>query len=339
MNNTTNRPFMLIIYGPTGVGKTELALTIAQKIPAEIINMDVGQFYEPLSIGTAKPEWKKSPIPHHLFDIISTPLNYTVNEYRAAVYTTVEEVRARGNLPILVGGSGFYLHALLFSQQAAGEDKDFSHFYAEETDLWKKLNAIDPQRAIHIDKNDKYRIQRALNIWHTTGKLPSSFAPVYNPQADYLLLFVERDRQELKNRINQRVKEMFEQGWIQETESLLNTSWQQFIQKKNLIGYREIVDYLAGEKDEKAFLSMIEIISAQTRQYAKRQFTFWRKLEREIKKEKQYTGMSIGCLETVNLTNTTIDLYSNELLKLSFTLRCTAHGDPVKKNKIGKNNE
>jgi len=330
---------MLIIYGPTGVGKTDLALAIAERVPAEIINMDVGQFYEPLSIGTAKPEWKKSPIPHHLFDIISTPLNYTANDYREAVYELIEEVRSRGNLPILVGGSGFYLHALLFSNSAAGEDKDFSHLYRDQADLWKKLNEIDPERAVRINKNDKYRIQRALNIWHATGKLPSSFSFPYNPQADYLLLFVERDREELRNRINQRVKEMFEHGWIQEVERLIDTPWQEFIRKKNLIGYREIVDYLAGEKDKKSFSSMVEMISAQTRQYAKRQFTFWRKLEREIKKEKQYTGMSVGCLETVNLTTTTIDLYSNELLKLYPTLACTAARGPREKNKIGKNNE
>src|SRR5271156_1977599 len=113
MKTKVNHPCMLIVYGPTGVGKTDLALAIAKRIPAEIINMDVGQFYTPLSIGTAKPDWKQSPIPHHLFDIINNPINYTVNDYRTVLYTTVKEILARGNLPILVGGSGFYLHSLL----------------------------------------------------------------------------------------------------------------------------------------------------------------------------------------------------------------------------------
>jgi tRNA dimethylallyltransferase len=306
---------MLIIYGPTGVGKTEMALAIAEQIPSEIINMDVGQFYTPLSIGTAKPDWKNSPIPHHLFDIIDTPANYTASEYRTILYKTVQEVIQRGNLPILVGGSGFYLHALLFPPHVAREDKDMSHEYPQGTNLWQELYKIDPVRAIAIDKSDEYRIKRALSIWYATGNLPSSYAPVYNPQVDYLLLFVERDRQELKNRINQRVLEMFDSGWMQEAESIAHTPWKDFIQHKNLIGYSEIFDYLSGEKTEVAFCRMIDSISAKTRQYAKRQFTFWRKLEREIKKEKQYTGTSIGCLEAVNLTDTNIHLYSNELSK------------------------
>src|SRR5579863_9779399 len=121
-NKIINRPFMLIVYGPTGVGKTDVALAIAQHIPAEIINMDMGQFYTPLSIGTAKPDWKNSPIPHHLFDIIDTPINYTVAEYRTMLYKTVQEVIGRGNLPILVGGSGFYLHSLLFPPHTAFPD-------------------------------------------------------------------------------------------------------------------------------------------------------------------------------------------------------------------------
>jgi len=306
---------MLILYGPTGVGKTEAALAVAQHIPAEIINMDVGQFYTPLSIGTAKPDWKNSPIPHHLFDIINTPVNYTVSEYRTILYKTVSEVIQRGNLPILVGGSGFYLHALLYPPQVAIEDKDISSLYNQDADLWQELYKIDPVRAVAIDKSDEYRIKRALSIWHATGNLPSSYAPVYKPEADYMLIFIERDRQALKTRINLRVHEMLEHGWIDETRKLIDTPWQSFIQKKNLIGYAEIFDYLQGEQTPADFSRMVEVISAKTRQYAKRQFTFWRKLEREIKKEKQYTGTSIGCLDVVNLTDTEIQSYINELVK------------------------
>jgi len=315
MKKKIKHPFMLIVYGPTGVGKTDLALAIAEQVPAEIINMDVGQFYTPLSIGTAKPDWKNSPVPHHLFDIINEPVNYTVSEYRTVLYKTAREIIARGNLPILVGGSGFYLHSLLFAHRETVQDKDISHLYPQGTDLWQELYKIDPQRAFRIDKADEYRIKRALSIWHTTGKLPSSYAPVYNPEADYLLLFVERDRQELRERINARVRTMLNQGWIQEAEVLINTPWQRFIEKKNLIGYKEIFDYIVGEKKRSTFDHMVEVISAQTRQYAKRQHTFWRKLEREIKKENQYTGIGVGCLETVNLTNREIHLYINELLK------------------------
>jgi tRNA dimethylallyltransferase len=306
---------MLIIYGPTGVGKTDMALAIAAKIPSEIINIDMGQFYTPLSIGTAKPDWKNSAVPHHLFDIINTPINYTVTEYRILLYKTVKDVIERGKLAILVGGSGFYLHSLLFSLQVAIQDNDISFLYPADADLWQELYCVDPQRALNIDKADTYRIKRALNIWHVTGELPSSFAPIYHPEADYLILFLERDRKELYQRINDRVLEMFNQGWIAEAQALMQTPWKQFIQHKNLIGYKEIFDYLSSKKTEEIFSDMLDKIRAQTRQYAKRQFTFWRKLEREIKKEKQYTNKNIGCLEVVNLTNMKIDLYINELLK------------------------
>lgn len=312
---TIKMPFMLVIYGPTGVGKTDFALAIAQAIPAEIINMDVGQFYTPLSIGTAKPHWRESPITHHLFDIIDTPINYTVTEYRSLLYKTVKEVSDRGNLPILVGGSGFYLHALLFPPQGAIPDVDISVLYSEDTNLWQELYKIDPQRASRIDKADKYRIERALTIWHATHKLPSLYIPTYDPEADFMILFLERDRQELKERINARVLEMLHHGWIEETQKLEHTPWRPFIQQKNLIGYNEIFQYLSQKSDVTLFTKMIEEISAQTRQYAKRQFTFWRKLEREINKEKQYTGTYVGCLETVNLTNMKIHLYINELLQ------------------------
>ena len=315
MKKQLKRPFVLILYGPTGVGKTDIALSIGQKIPAEIINMDVGQFYTPLSIGTAKPDWRSSPIPHHLFDIIDTPVNYTVAEYRTLVYKKVDEVISRGNLPILAGGSGFYLHSLLFPPQASFADMDITPFYDKNSDLWQELHAIDPQRAMNIDKNDIYRIRRALGIWHATGKLPSSYVSDYKPLVDYLLIFLERDRQELKKRIDERVIEMFNADWIMEAEQLMGTPWQQFIERKNLIGYKEIFDYLAHEKNKKTFDKMVELIQNQTRQYAKRQFTFWRKLEREIKQKSVYTGTSVGCLETLNLTNLNINLYIDELVK------------------------
>jgi tRNA dimethylallyltransferase len=322
MQKLKNRPRMLIIYGPTGVGKTDLALAIAQKVPAEIVNMDVGQFYTPLSIGTAKPDWKNNPIPHHLFDIIDTPSNYTVSDYRLVTYEKIKEIIARGKLPILVGGSGFYLHSLLFINPAATQDLASVHLPVLQQsgqnnkmqDIWQELYEIDPVRAEAIDKSDTYRIQRALDIWHTTGKLPSSCAPIYNPEMDYSIIFVERDRQELRDRIYARVLEMLKAGWIKETEKLIGTPWEQFIRKKNLIGYTEILNYLSGEKNSDAFSRMVELISTKTCQYAKRQFTFWRKLEREIKKEKRYTGTSIGCLETVNLTNKKIHLYISKLI-------------------------
>lgn len=311
--NKKNRPFVLIIYGPTAVGKTDLALTISRHIPAEIINMDVGQFYADLSIGTAKPDWKNSTTPHHMFDIIDTPIDYTVHEYRSQAYRLIEEINAKKKLPIVVGGSGFYLHSLLFKQPEITilNNEKYVH-NPDPLFLWQKLYTIDPIRALAIEKTDTYRINRALELWHHTGKLPSSFAPLYEPKFDYILIFVERDLQELKNKIEHRVHEMMHSGWINEAKKMINTPWESFIKKKNIIGYNEIFEHLSGKI---SFATMIEIIATRTKQYAKRQFTFWRKLEREIKKEKQYTGMNVGCLEVVDLTSREVHLYISELLK------------------------
>ena len=316
-----HHPFVLILYGPTGVGKTDLASKIANNTPAEIVNMDMGQFYTPLSIGTAKPDWKNNPIPHHLFDIIDKPRNCTSTEYRTLAYATIRDIISRGKLPILVGGSGFYLQGLLtqspipnFRCSSIGVPGEELRSWGQNK--WDKLYAIDPVRALQIDKADTYRIERALAIWHTTGKLPSSFAPLYNPEMDYYIIFVNRDRQELIQKIKDRVQEMFDAGWLEESQKLLNTDWQPFLYKKNLIGYPEIFDYLTGEKNKNSFFHMLQLIDIQTRQYAKRQCTFWRKLEREIKKEKRYTGTYISCLDTVNLTNIDIDAYVKKLSSL-----------------------
>ncbi len=109
--------FILIIFGPTGVGKTACADHIAKSQPIEIINMDMGQLYTPLTIGTAKPDWQSSPVTHHMFDIINDPVNFTVAEYRSKVAALVQEIWQRNKLPVLVGGSGFYVRSLLFPPQ------------------------------------------------------------------------------------------------------------------------------------------------------------------------------------------------------------------------------
>ena len=307
------QPRILIIYGPTGVGKTDLALSIAAQTPSEIINMDVGQFYKPFSIGTAKPDWKHLSTSHHLFDIIEEPRNLTVVEYREMVTHLIKKITDRGNLVILVGGSGFYLHSLLFppvhnipliNASLSGEKS------------WEFLCAVDPERAKSIHKNDTYRIERALLIWQQTGQKPISLMPEYNPIADFMLLHAGRETAQLNNLINQRVLAMVNQGWIEETKKLISmTDWYNFIRKKKLIGYNEIIDFLESKQDPCSWNYMIEVVSNKTRQYAKRQRTFWRKLKRDIAQQPLRSGVAIGCIEELNLTNLNLRLYINELLQ------------------------
>lgn len=314
MKLQVNNKCALIIYGPTGVGKTEIALTIAEHHLVEIINMDVGQFYTPLTIGTAKPDWKNLSTPHHLFDVINTSESITVSEYRKMVIELVDDIIKRNKIPILVGGSGFYLRSLLFPLKETEPNNHQATFFDKDQNLWEQLYAIDPQRALSISKSDTYRLERALQIWHTLGKKPTEYEPEYNPPFDFLLLNVMRDVEDLNKRINMRVVEMVQSGWIQEVEGLLNTPWHDFIRHKKIIGYNEILNFLTEKHDGASLARTIEIIQNKTRQYAKRQRTFWRKLEREIKQQ-SFSGHSyIGCIQSINLTHQTISVCSNELV-------------------------
>lgn len=320
MNTHTTKSFVVIIYGPTGVGKTDIACALASRIPAEIVNMDVGQFYTPLSIGTAKPDWRNEPAPHHLFDIINEPSSITVAQYRSLLQETIKNIIGRGNIPILVGGSGFYLHSLLFPLKNSLSPVETIAQSTIDENLWQQLYAIDPDRAVCIEKSDTYRITRALEIWQRSGQKPTEFKPDYNPLSDFLLVHVARETPELNDRINKRIIEMIKNGWVEETEGLLGTAWYDFIRNKKIIGYNEIFDFLMGSKDERSYNQMIELIGNKTRQYAKRQRTFWRKLEREIKQAHSYENNYVGCIQSINLTNNDIHLYINELLKQLFSM-------------------
>jgi len=299
----------IMIYGPTGVGKTDFALELASRMPSEIINADIGQMYVPLTIGTAKPAWQEEPAPHHLFDILDEPKDFSVIQYRDIVIPLMEEIWGRNRIPILVGGSGFYLHALLFPPQAKAEQK----IEAQNIDVsWDALHRIDPKRAAAIHPNDVYRIKRALSIWHDTGILPSEYVRSYNPPShSYEAVCINRDRKELYQRINERTHIMLQQGWIEECKDLVGTPWQEFLMRKKLIGYPDIFSYLDGKIDRE---TMVANIQTKTRNYAKRQQVFWQMLQRSIEEEGSHDKLSARAYD-VNLTLHDPSLYINQLLK------------------------
>jgi tRNA dimethylallyltransferase len=279
-----NQNKLIIIYGSTGVGKTEYALGLGQTLNIEIINGDVGQFYEPMAIGTAKPDWKNETIPHHLFDVLTSPLDCTVVEYRKMVLDTVQQVWDRGATPVIVGGSGFYIKSLFFTPRSPATEpltsqstQDSSHTTEE---LWENLKKRDPERAEKLYQQDRYRIERALTLL-SKGVMPSKCAPEYEPiDADVFLCFLNRPRPELYDRINQRTHIMLDAGWIQEVEHLLNTPWQDFLMRKKLIGYNDIITYLTTDCTDQDKEQLCSTIQKKTRNYAKRQVTFWRMLEK-----------------------------------------------------------
>ena len=271
---------VLILTGPTGVGKTDISLGLADYFPIEIINCDMGQFYEPLAIGTAKPLWKQEKIPHHLFDIITKPQDICVITYRTLLKKKIDEIWSRGALPVIVGGSGFYIHSLFFPPHTVKENTylhDWSQYTTEE--LWEQLYEVDSERALKLHKNDRYRIERGLDIWKSTGKLPSTLQPTFDPICPALVVCLTRVREELCKRINSRTITMLNSGWIEEVEHL-SSEWQQFLNEKKLIGYPEIIDYLY--KKDKHLSDLIEIIQKKTCAYAKRQMTYWRRFKKML---------------------------------------------------------
>lgn len=318
--------FFLIISGPTGVGKTDLSFELAKRFSIEIVNCDVGQFYTPLSVGTAKPEWQSEHVPHHLFDIIDEPTSISVTEYRSRLVALFNGIWGRGNLPVLVGGSLFYIRSLLFPPLSQENDGKSSGFLEIDTntpseELWQKLHEIDPKRAQAIDKNDPYRIARALKIWELTRELPSSKVPNFDPLANFHITFVTRDRAELYERINSRLHQMFDAGWVEEVAGL-SDEWQNFLLKKRLIGYPEIIACLKrGSVDScKSNDELIRIIQKKTRNYAKRQMTFWRMLERQVSEAvvdyNAQKGPFTGTCQELNLTFSSVDLYLDHVTQL-----------------------
>lgn len=322
------RNCIIIVFGPTGVGKTHFADLLAAELPAEIVNADMGQFFTPLTIGTAKPNWRNSPIPQHLFDIVNEPRLITVTEYRDRVMSAFENIWARNNIPILVGGSGFYLQSLFFPPEGAhiisdAHEKMAETKFAPEVDRWRQLYEIDPQRALRIHPHDLYRINRALTIYFTTGKKPSDQQPRYQPLASYCFVSLMRDRKQLYDTIDTRARVMLQDGWMEETQRLIGTEWQEFLINKKIIGYDDIIHYLLqSEKCEVDCEELVSVISQKTRNYAKRQITFGTYLMDNLQKAiSDYNDTRSVCYE-FNLTNADAQLYINQLLDQIKKMHC-----------------
>lgn len=284
-----NRLKALIITGPTASGKTQLSEMIAEKFSCEIVNADVGQFYTPLSVGTAKPDLSTVSYKHHLFNIIDKPEDLSVVKYRSLVINSIKDICARGKIPVLVGGSLFYIKSLFFPPQEFSD----SELSANQTKInineldkiqkWELLQKIDPERASMLHPNDSYRIGRALEIWIKTGQKPSNYKPKLETEIDALIIYVQPEIEILKKRICERTIQMIENGgWIEETEKLAGTGWETFLVKKGLIGYPEIFSWVKSGKIKNQLPILVEKIQIQTMQYAKRQRIFWKSFEKEI---------------------------------------------------------
>jgi tRNA dimethylallyltransferase len=300
---------VIVIVGPTGVGKSDFALQLAERLGGEIVNADLGQLYTPLTIGTAKPLWREARVPHHGFDLIDHPLDYNVIEHRSYVISMVDEIQQRGHTPLVVGGSSFYWNALFFPPDQSEKRLPLSMIpdpLEASAASWELLESIDPQRARELHPHDHYRITRAVSLWKTHGILPSLMKPLYNPfRARFLVIATGRPRRELADRINCRVDEMLHAGWVQETRQL-SSAWHTFLLRKKLIGYDDIIR--EGCADDLSH-DCVKRIKQRTRQYAKRQEIYWRSWKKKFdpvaNNHQKYYELS--------LTLSSFDLYLEQL--------------------------
>jgi len=279
---------LLTIVGPTAVGKSGAALVLAKEIGGEIVSADSRKIYKYMDIGTAKPtEEKRKEIPHHLLDLIAPDEEFSAGRFGEEAEKVITQVYERGRVPLLVGGSGLYIVAAtegLFSGPSA--DKGRRKRWKEEAKesgslcLYEKLRKVDPPAASRIHPHDLVRIIRALEVYAETGKPISGLQCRGNrgKSKDYNLIIIglNRPRENLYQRIEQRVERMFDQGLVEEVRSLLRQGYRENLVSMQGLGYKEVCAYLRGEYDES---EAIRLLKRNTRRYAKRQLTWFRKGE------------------------------------------------------------
>lgn len=270
---------LLLVSGPTAVGKSEIALALAQELQAEILTIDSVQLYRGLDIGSAKPTHAEQKlVPHHLLDICEPTSQNTVADFLVAAERALGEIRARGRLPIFVGGTGLYVTALLqgLAELPAADPALRAALELRPTgDLWQELKVLDPESAARLHENDRIRIIRALETMMLGGRKASSVRQQHghNTQVHPAVCLVPiLDRDALQERINQRAKLMLERGLLREVQGLVDACGVE-APALEAIGYKECVATLRGEAPEEG---LADRIALSTRQFAKRQLTFWR---------------------------------------------------------------
>lgn len=281
------KPTALALVGPTGSGKTRTAIRLCRALDAEIVSMDSMQVYRGMDIGTAKPTRAElAAAPHHMIDVVEPDQLFTVSMYREMTCAAMDDILARGKMPLLVGGTGLYLQAVSY-EMSLGENgadrtlREELHRIAGEEDgprrLHERLRAVDPASADKLHPNDIRRVIRALEIYETSGRAKSEQADEQRREGPYRVLVygLSLPREQMYARINARVDEMMKAGLVNEVRGLLARGIEPRTEggAMQAIGYKEIVCALRGEMTmERA----VELIKQGSRRYAKRQWTWFR---------------------------------------------------------------
>lgn len=281
------KPKVVVIVGPTASGKTAVSIELAKKINGEIISADSMQIYKYMDIGTAKPTLDEMQgIKHYMLDVVMPDETFNVAKYKSMAESAIEEILKKGKVPIIVGGTGLYINTLVDGIEFADVpgDEEYRNELIEKgyregaMSIYKELEKIDSESAKKIDPNNIRRVARALEIYKVTGKTKTQLDIESRKEVkyDYRLFGMEWDRETLYNRIDLRVDKMIEAGLIDEVRNVTekfkisNTAVQG-------LGYKEVIEYLNGNI---SYEEMIEKLKLETRHYAKRQLTWFRRDKR-----------------------------------------------------------
>jgi len=278
-------PNLLVIVGPTAVGKTALALDLARRLSGEIVSADSRQIYREMDIGTAKPTRKEQLLaPHHLLDIVAPDEPYTLAQFQADAYAAIDGILAHGKLPLLVGGTGLYVRAVVEGLRIprVPPDKELRAQLARQDRLalFERLRELDPEAAARIDPRNVRRTIRALEVCLTTGERFSELGRASPPPYRITQIGLTMSRPELYARIDARVDRMMEQGLVAEVETLVKRGYSWSLPSMSGLGYREIGAYLRGEVliDE-----AVANIKRDTRDFVRRQYAWFRLKDERIR--------------------------------------------------------
>ena len=278
-----SQPSLFLLAGPTAVGKSEIAVLLAERLGGEIISVDSMQVYRGMDIGTAKPSpGERARVPYHLIDVVDLTVPFDASQFLQLAHRAVADIQTRGRVPILCGGTGLYFKAFLegLSQAPPADAALRTILRATPLDeLLRELAERDPVTYERIDRQNPRRVIRAIEVIRLTGKAftaqrtewqPSSLGP----RPSSLQFGFARTPADLQRRIDARVDGMFRQGWVAETEALLERGLAQNQNAMQALGYRQIVEHLRGERSLPETIALIKI---RTRQFAKRQMTWFRR--------------------------------------------------------------
>lgn len=278
---------VIVIGGPTASGKTALSIELAKKINGEIVSCDSMQIYKDMDIGTAKPTIEEMQgIKHYMISIIPPDQRFSVADYKLKAKEAIKEILSKGKVPIVIGGTGLYIDALIYEIEFLQIETDLEYRNKLEKEveekglefLYEKAKKIDPEAIEKISQNDKKRILRVLELYHQTGKTKTELEKDSrkDPEYDYKLFAIDMDREVLYDRINRRVDIMLKNGLVNEVEEIYK-KYKQFPTSMQGLGYKEVVEYLDNKC---SYDEMVEKIKTESRRYAKRQLTWFRKYEK-----------------------------------------------------------